>query len=955
MEQGLPTIQNRYRQYKVGIAKILNWLVTTAQASRDVSGILPSLRELNTAAKQATQRSQTNQTAPAKIAVSTAQMLQLAEIIVATSASVPEDIMRTTKAVIAGRQLCSDWYAALGNATDRTVAEQTGKHRYFMGILQRIQSLLERAKSSKRPTRPTTSQHDLGSKRSAECEKPNESLSNMFAALEVETPGTDALSYTSSTENTRATVTFELSDDEGTTTFALWCVVQEMYDIRAEVRSVWERYTNGDLSLNVAGFVVDETTALLHDAEIDLDPEANRSWSWTGVISHFNLTIEIVNPQIFIRPKTEKIHRTFLKQGTSPHELAEMFCPRAFVLLFSFRIAIQNLRLLGQEAILSNEVYKCLPNIHPFGSVLQLVLPEFAAMSRLPLGNRCFPGGIISALQFAADRPDHSPLMSHVVALQAMMDFFEILGDEYHTAVAQFKERVLHDRRRFMKHKERLPSLQVMAQGQDIRDPYYNLIDEASTDGFYKSLRLQAMDEQGHAPRARAPYQIHSRFPSLAGRATHISMLALQFIGHLACNHDLIVLSLAYLYKAAQKVGAVVRTWEDMEYVISAQSTERDFVLEPVEGLPGLPKCFGRSLGMSLSEFRGGRRPLPPDGETVMQSRAGRQIRHLCPIYNNIEQSMDTGQNNISSNYSTTLLPSPSVLRKAAPQSTRLDSAFKQYERTGKLTSAQLMFCMEEILSNNDEDLHFEYLEFAVSCQNLIQDIRHSLTAKLRTILEDCPLLDSGAASLLSGPFYHLAYTILWDAVDSMSSEASCKESMLFRVAGVMDAHIKKEGAACSTSMREMKASLRRAPQKHAQTDSISSIDPAYVMFIMQVIGLPTANEERVGCFCSSKEEAESRSRIAEAWYCPDSVQKVTSAQELNAQLNKIVQVNLQRMSTEQKQQLQLKLARCIGEDDHEAWEEVKKFLALANLTPEKLFDILLTHSGNSGNDSHHN
>lgn len=212
------SLVNRYRQYKAGTARLVNWLVNAARSSQDVTDIWPSLRGAKAAAKQA--KWNEHQPPDTDVCVSTSQLLQLAEVVTETSAVIPEEIIRTTRAVIAGRQLCANWHASLGS-TNTVVGEQNKTHQHFIQILQQIQHLLERAWSTKITGESKHTNHSAKMPKPGVSEREEESLANMFAGLQVEEPTSHPLGTSSAPKRTANKVTFKLQDDEESKSFAI--------------------------------------------------------------------------------------------------------------------------------------------------------------------------------------------------------------------------------------------------------------------------------------------------------------------------------------------------------------------------------------------------------------------------------------------------------------------------------------------------------------------------------------------------------------------------------------------------------------------------------------------------------------------------------------------------------------------------------------------------------------
>lgn len=153
------------------------------------------------------------------------------------------------------------------------------------------------------------------------------------------------------------------------------------------------------------------------------------------------------------------------------------------------------------------------------------------------------------------------------------------------------------------------------------------------------------------------------------------------------------------------------------------------------------------------------------------------------------------------------------------------------------------------------------------------------------------------------------------------------------------------KGSVCSKALREhMTTARQRESQEPAQASSGGPEDESVVMSVRSLVGLPTLTTDQVGCFCYSKKEIKDRARIAETWVELSSRKESTSALDLKAAVHSMLELNLERMTVEQNRQMQVNLAKCIGEDGNQKWLDIKAFVALAGWTPEQVFDMLLTH-----------
>lgn len=217
------------------------------------------------------------------------------------------------------------------------------------------------------------------------------------------------------------------------------------------------------------------------------------------------------------------------------------------------------------------------------------------------------------------------------------------------------------------------------------RDPYNEVI-QISADGI--TTQEPADASSFHAVR---------HFPSISGHNLLLSVMFVQNLGMSLSYGGCIVLSFAYLYKAAMKAGLLKQQWPDMEFVVDMQRKAggRPFVLDPDGGLAAMPKCFGMALGVKLSAFQGGRRPQLPTADFI--SAKGRRVETICPAMHLTQNQSNKGEKNADplTFYASAGLRCLDSLRASTHKSARLDHLSKLYEKSRRLNPAQLVFCLK--------------------------------------------------------------------------------------------------------------------------------------------------------------------------------------------------------------------------------------------------------------------
>lgn len=123
----------RYKIYKAGTKKLVEWLVASAGRCCDLNAIIKSLA-CGLPLKASKKGRKHTDTPSLEIRVQ--ELLKLAQAIANSepSSNIPESIIQILKDVIAGRQECADWYAAQALKDGGKLEKENETHRYFLMV-----------------------------------------------------------------------------------------------------------------------------------------------------------------------------------------------------------------------------------------------------------------------------------------------------------------------------------------------------------------------------------------------------------------------------------------------------------------------------------------------------------------------------------------------------------------------------------------------------------------------------------------------------------------------------------------------------------------------------------------------------------------------------------------------------------------------------------------------------
>ena len=118
-------VVGRYKLYKSKTRGFLYWLTKTAGSHCNLQDIIKSL---STSRSSRTKKKGEN---ASELEITTAEIVQLAQVVSAATVTVPRGILLIIKDVIQGRQQCAEWYSA--RASDQGEEEDDG-HRHIISV-----------------------------------------------------------------------------------------------------------------------------------------------------------------------------------------------------------------------------------------------------------------------------------------------------------------------------------------------------------------------------------------------------------------------------------------------------------------------------------------------------------------------------------------------------------------------------------------------------------------------------------------------------------------------------------------------------------------------------------------------------------------------------------------------------------------------------------------------------
>ncbi|KAK3116797.1 hypothetical protein LTR53_002432 [Teratosphaeriaceae sp. CCFEE 6253] len=225
-------------QYKILQGKFEQWLAKAASSCCDIA----SISGVTVVKQESTGEEQTNITGKGLIALARAVVSAQPAIII------PAYVHRRLDEVIQGRQACARTYAAQPTTQGSDLARCNGTHAHFIEQLKTVAKILNcgLAMIKSPPPAPAAS---AASGISQDC------LHTPFADLSLdklpeESTGAeldlgDATLTPDSAEDTLAAA--KEDGDDASPSFALWCLLKDVHDVRIYIRNIWLEYAAGEL------------------------------------------------------------------------------------------------------------------------------------------------------------------------------------------------------------------------------------------------------------------------------------------------------------------------------------------------------------------------------------------------------------------------------------------------------------------------------------------------------------------------------------------------------------------------------------------------------------------------------------------------------------------------------------------------------------------------------------
>lgn len=717
---------DRYRRYKRGTDRLIEWLASSGRRATPAPKVHTPLH--------------------------VDDLVILAQSICDNTPpiSVPSEILLVTADVIEGRRVCADFYNELvqdPKLNDTSLGKRNKTHRYFISILENVQGLL-RATSKLTSTKSAKLKSLETDDRKVE--------HNLFAYLELEEPAetitpTAAVSQAAAGRPSKRAPKVILDNEEDDLSFALWCFLQDAHEMRKFTQGVWNRYYSGDITFAVATQTTEMAFAMIRDLQNHLTVNTK------GKMSFMNDVVDMLQMDMFRGPDGR--YFCSFDDVNAPEDASEFFCIPAAIVLGQFCDDKEDHTALMWSAD------------HHFSKALFSVREEIKALSHQGDLNTAVIGGVHMEEFTRGLLPmitHQVVLLSTVVQSQIYMDIFDAIGA---------RQTIGRD---YGGAKLRMLKAEV--------DNYCEA--DTQDDWAIKNLRRMTGDlELYFAPRPNAVrFKLLSKLPLLAARWSNEIVNASRRVSCSAANFSVILLSVAYLYRAAKCCGALDRNWDDMEFLIADQSVHGAYV-RSAETVEGYARHYDLAIGVKASVFARNRSSRPPLPSNKQVSSRMTKIQPTSPVLQaevdkGVSEKIEAAKNGA---WSPGTDPSYAILHIVAGRTAG--------KKAKSLPPLDLLEALEKALVKAEPAFNFDLLTLFARCKVLIDGMISDFPGQLRHFDRN-------------GPVYTHKHVdkVLWEAATAERLGKPKEDTILFDVGRAIEALINEHGADCL-----IKASIARS------------------------------------------------------------------------------------------------------------------------------------------------
>lgn len=341
---------------------------------------------------------------------------------------------------------------------------------------------------------------------------------------------------------------------------------------------------------------------------------------------------------------------------------------------------------------------------------------------------------------------------------QCYMDIYDIVGDPSNLVLDQLEQTVQDAKNEV----DRLVQVKKKVRGppsflENIDSYVSALYKEGDLVELAGSASVQQTDS-----RDTAKMRLRKAFPVGAGDSLRLLKLHVLQVSAIVANDGWVILSLAYLYRAAHRFGLLTINWPDLDWFITLQSRTKPLFLEVAPHAD--PMAHGRLFKLS--------RGVPTD-DSVKKMRSARPQNYWLQQADKLEQF------DVTKNIGYDDWIYHEVLYRIADETYPAQS--KHFEN--KYKSLELLNAFKASFIKDEPEMNFSYLSFYNSCAILLNKMATLVGKRIPARFRDDFGIDMEVTKAL-----------LDEAGAAKITGQAMMTTQLALVAKIIEKHVKEEG-----------------------------------------------------------------------------------------------------------------------------------------------------------------
>jgi hypothetical protein len=732
-------LESSYKRYKDDTSTFIQWLAETAQscgAEKSPSTSTPDpakpggARLKGKARKLAKQGSSTGTTAnnktsaakPDNYVVDSSELLGLARTISNSknsSITVPTEIIRAGIRAVSARKKCTAYFESVTNKDDDDKARDNKSHAYFTKLIEDVLMVLQplfAVSTASKATNEQTSGSLL------------QDLQNRFAQLEVEEPEevSDDIKVQQPVNKQLAVYELKAYDRKAVAeerAFAYYCLFNDLEKLRSHINKTWTDYMLEKTDLITAAAITNTAIQLA----IRSQEEALKAFPGAG--DYKEVVPTIIDATTSPRPGAE-IEVSLNEETadwifTPAYNILDNFCdvlqPNEVPLMKRGYLGVYNPR---DDRSTMHGIEK-----HREDQVLLLeLMPEFSFISKNKL--ELFAVDEVSKAIGQMALTKEIPI-SLAFATTVFLDIHHIMREKVERAFHDFQAIVSNAKYVMERHMDFMnnfprpttwPRQNDMVLRKFIWDMENTMLRDPILAGKQKLYKQVGLPYSIEVER----FYLYKRQPILCGLLAFRTTLTLQDLGVTCCNAFGTAIFPAHFYNALQQKPNPVRSWANMDRLISLHTPERVFVGARPTTMVNCFKQVCLMLGQSVTDFAANRRRRA--GPPTVSKNGPRGLKDTSPICEIFRQGLSEKGSMALTVHNIEELLNEQAQDEALKQNPKSKTLRHEWSRYGHLTPIQLLEALQTSLEIELPKLRFDY--FGLHRQSI--EMLRKLNAELK-------------------------------------------------------------------------------------------------------------------------------------------------------------------------------------------------------------------------------